>query len=60
MADWRIHMEILWVKGSTYINIKLTIYYECTLTEFEDIGAFRMPFFGVHLDANKYTDETKN
>ena len=42
------------------VNIKLTIYYECTLTEFEDIGAFRMPFFDLHLDANKYTVETKN
>ena len=35
----RIHMEILRLKGSTNINTKLTIYYECILTEFEDTCA---------------------
>ena len=40
MADRRIHMEILGVKGSTDINTKL-ITYKCILTEFEDICASR-------------------
>ena len=35
----RIHMEILWVKGSANINTKLTIYYECILTKVEDTYA---------------------
>ena len=39
MADRKINMEILWVKGSTNINTKLTIYYKCILIEFEDICA---------------------
>ena len=39
MANRRIHMKILWVKGSTNINTKFTIYYKCILTEFGDICA---------------------
>ena len=43
MADRRIHMEILGVKGSTDINTKIITYYKCILTEFEieDICASR-------------------
>ena len=41
MADRRIHMEIVGVKGSTDINTKLITYYKCILTEFEDICASR-------------------
>ena len=44
MANRRIHMEFLWVKGSTYINTKLTIYYKCILTEIWRHLCFRMPF----------------
>ena len=44
MANRRIHTEILWVKGSTYINTKLTIYYKCILTEIWRHLCFRMPF----------------
>ena len=41
MADRRIHMEILGVKGSTDINTKRITYYKCIPTEFEDICAYR-------------------
>ena len=43
MADRRIHIEILGVKGSTYINTNLAMYHKCIVTEFEDNSAFRMP-----------------
>ena len=51
-------MKILWVKRSTYIDTKITIQYKCILIEFENISAFRVPFFAVHFYrmrwANKY------
>lgn len=33
MADRRIHIDILGMKGSTYIKTKLTKYYKCKLTD---------------------------
>ena len=42
MYGRRIDMETLWVKWWTNNNTKLTIYYKCILTEFEDITRSRM------------------